>query len=342
VERLRRHPVLTTVIAFVIAAAAVVAIAAAYGFGAFAKAWTHLELGWLVLAVVGQLLAIPAYVLSYRTLVSFRGGPRLPWPLAFRIVVAGFGPSAVGGGFALDKHALHAVGDEEVAVKRVLGLGALEWALLSPAACVCAVALLIVGGSPAMPSLLWPWALLVPAGFAIGLALAQPRRRRRIEAGGGRIRSGLGTALEAVGSLVPLALGWGRCWRAWIGTALYWAFDIASFYACLRFVGLRLGVAEAVLAYATGYALTRRSMPLGGAGVTEVLMTFALHWVGVSVPAALATVVVYRMLNFMLPAGPALAIRSRVYPLVAAGSEDREPTRHERRRAAAPVRALQR
>jgi uncharacterized membrane protein YbhN (UPF0104 family) len=224
----------------------------------------------------------------------------------------------------------------------VLGLGALEWALLSPAAWLCAVALLIVGGSPAMPSLLWPWALLVPAGFAIGLALAQPRPRRRIEAGGGRIREGLGTALEAVALLVPLALGWGRCWRAWFGTALYWTFDIASFYACLRFIGLRLGVAEAVLAYATGYALTRRSMPLGGAGVTEVLMTFALHWVGVSVPAALAAVVVYRMLNFVLPAGPALAIRSRVYPLVAAANDGREPSGRARRRAAAPLRAFQR
>jgi uncharacterized membrane protein YbhN (UPF0104 family) len=328
--------------AFAIAAIAAVAIAGAYGFEAFAHQWTHLNFGWLVLAAIAQLLAIPAYVISYRTLVSFRQGPRLPWPLAVRVVVAGFGPSAVGGGVALDKHALNAVEEEDVAVRRVLGLGALEWALLSPAAWACAVGLLIAGGSPVMPSLLWPWALLVPAGFAIGLALAQPRRRQRIEAGSGRIRARVAFGLAAVGMLVPLMRGWGSCWRAWVGAALYWTFDIASFYACLRFLGLRLGVAEAVLAYATGYALTRRSMPLGGAGVTEVLMTFALHWVGVSVPAALAAVVVYRVLNFVLPSGPALAVRPRVYPLVAAANEGREPSRRERRRAAAPLRALQR
>jgi uncharacterized membrane protein YbhN (UPF0104 family) len=334
--------VLTTLIAFAIAGTAVVAIAGAYGFGAFADQWTHLDFAWLVLAVVGQLLAIPAYVVSYRALVSCGGGPQLAWPLAVRIVVAGFGPSAVGGGFALDKHALHAVHDEEAAVRRVLGLGALEWALLSPAAWACAVALLVVGGSPVMPSLLWPWALLVPPGFALGFALAQPRWRRRIEAGGGRIRTGLARALAGVGMLVPLGRGWRRYWRAWFGTALYWTFDIASFYACLRFLGLRVGVGEAVLGYATGYALTRRSMPLGGAGITEVLMTFALHWVGVSVPAALATVIVYRMLNFVLPAGPALVMSSRVYPLVSAAREGREPSRHEQRRAAEPPRAFQR
>jgi uncharacterized membrane protein YbhN (UPF0104 family) len=86
--------------------------------------------------------------------------------------------------------------------------------------------------------------------------------------------------------------GPGNCWPAWLAIALYWTFDIAAFYAAVRFVGLSLGVGEAIIAYATGYALTRRSTPLGGAGVTEVLMTFALHWMGQPVLGALAGVVV--------------------------------------------------
>ena len=47
-----------------------------------------------------------------------------------------------------------------------------------------------------------------------------------------------------------------RYWAAWAGIALYWVFDVASFYAAARFIGLHLqNVGETVLAYATGYAL---------------------------------------------------------------------------------------
>ena len=59
-------------------------------------------------------------------------------------------------------------------------------------------------------------------------------------------------------------------------------------------------------AYATGYAATRRSLPLGGAGVTEVLMTFSLYWVREPLAPALAAVVAYRVFNFLLVATPAL------------------------------------
>lgn len=337
-DRLRSHPVEVTLVAVGVAAAAVAAIAAAYGFGAFAEVWSHLHVGWIALAIVAQLVAIPAYVISYRVLARYDEGPDMPLPLVLRIVVAGFGPSAVGGGFALDKHALHALDqDEDAAVVRVLGLGALEWAVLAPAAWVSAIVLLAIGDRSAMPSLLWPWALAVPLGFILGLWLAVSARRRRIASGGGRARAALARALAGVGVLQSLARGLSKCWAAWVGVALYWALDVASFYGCVRFIGLHANLGETLLAYATGYALTRRSMPLGGAGVTETLMTFALHWVGQPVAPALAVVVVYRILNFVLPAIPALLVRPHVYPLVAAAQEGRPPAPRVRRRAAAPV-----
>ena len=40
------------------------------------------------------------------------------------------------------------------------------------------------------------------------------------------------------------------------------------------------GVAAVVVGYATGYALTRRTLPLAGAGAVEALLPFALVWVG--------------------------------------------------------------
>jgi uncharacterized membrane protein YbhN (UPF0104 family) len=221
-------------------------------------------------------------------------------------------------------------------VVRVLGIGALEWALLAPPAWIAAVVLLASGDRRAMPSLLWPWVIAVPIGFAVGLWLAVPERVERLRAGEGRWRKPLGKALAGVGILHRLARDLARSWSAWLGTAFYWALDIAAFYGALRFIGLRPDLGETILAYATGYALTRRSMPLGGAGVTELLMTLALHWVGQPIARALAAVVVYRIFNLVLPAVPALVVRRRLRPLLVAGEEDRAPTRSERRRAAAP------
>lgn len=338
-QRLRAHPAQMTVLAFVISAASVSAIAAAYGFSAFADAWSDLHFGWLGLVVVAGLLAIPTYVVSYRAVVRFNGGPRPPLPLLLRVVIAGFGPFAPGGGFSVDKRALQALeeDDERAARVRVLGLGALEWALLAPAAWLAAVILLASGDRRPMASLLWPWALAVPVGFVLALWLAVPARRKRLEAGGGRIRPALAEALYGVGMLPAMARGLSSCWIAWTGTALYWTLDIAAFYGSLRFIGLVPNLGEAVLGYATGYALTRRSMPLGGAGITEALMTFSLHWVGLPIAPALAAVVVYRLFNFALPAVPALLVRRRLRPLLAAADEERPPTRRERRYARAPL-----
>jgi uncharacterized membrane protein YbhN (UPF0104 family) len=337
VERLRGHPVAVTLAAFGLAAAAVVAIAAAFGFGAFADAWSHLRPGWLAFGLGAELLAFAAYGFAYRAAARVHSGPDLPSALVARVVMAGFGPFSVSGGFAIDKRALAAVdGDERRATVRVLGLGALEWALLAPAAWLCAVVLLASGGSGVMPSLLWPWAIAVPVGFAIALWLAEPNRRERIAAGG-PVRRALGVGLQGVGILRSLAANVSTSWSAWLGTAAYWALDIAAFYGAIRFVGLQPDLGETVLAYATGYALTRRSTPLGGAGTTETLMTFALHWVGEPVPVALAAVLVYRVWNFVVPTVPALLARPRIEALCDASDAGRPAPRRVQQRAAAPL-----
>src|SRR5436305_4870258 len=151
---LRAHPVATTVLAFALAAAAVIAIAAGYGFAAFTDAWKHVHAGWLALAFGAAVLGVPAYIASYASIARVQRGPRLRRPLVARLVIAGFGPFAAGGGFAIDKRALHAIeDDEQQATIRVLGLGALEWALLAPAAWLSAVCLLVIGDHRPMASL---------------------------------------------------------------------------------------------------------------------------------------------------------------------------------------------
>ncbi len=318
-RNLRERPLEATLLATALALVAVVAIAIAFGVTNFVDAWSHLHLRWLIVAAASSLLAPVAYLVAYRTVIHHDHGPRMKLSLAIRVVLLGFGPFAPGGGFVVDRRALHAVlGDEDEAAVRVLGLGALEWAVLSPLAWLSAVALLITDDERVMRSVLWPWALAVPIGFGLGLRITRIRRLQRLDRGAGGVQGALARALGGVQTLRELARPHHVRWSAWIGMAAYWLLDIASLYGALRFVSLHPTVLETVLAFATGYALTRRSLPLGGAGITEALMTFSLHWVGMPVPAALAAVVVYRLFNFLLPALPALLVRRRVWRLLPA------------------------
>ena len=122
----------------------------------------------------------------------------------------------------------------------------------------------------------------------------------------GREREWLARSLAGVSVLRTMIRSPRAHAGAWLGTALYWAADICAFYGGLRAFGLDPGVGKVILAYATGYAATRRSLPLGGAGITEVLMTYSLYWVRLPLAPALGAVVAYRMFNFLLAAMPAL------------------------------------
>lgn len=327
-----------TIFAFALAAGTVGAMALAYGVEAFFDAWSHPHFGWLGLAFGAQLFAIPAYVLAYRAVTHVHGGPPMGVPLAVRIVTAGFGPFAVQGGFSVDREALHAIHDDEhEATVRVLSLGALEWALLAPAAWLSAVAALASSDTRVSPSISWPWAIAVPLGFALALWLSAPSRRERIAAGEEGWRHRLALVLHGVGALHSLAGDLRSWWAGWIGAALYWALDIACLYGAMRFIGLHADTGETILAYATGYAITRRSTPLGGAGATEALMTYALNLTGHPIPQALAAVVVYRVFNFALPTVPALIARKRVEPLLDAGYERRAAAEWEHEHASAPL-----
>jgi uncharacterized membrane protein YbhN (UPF0104 family) len=228
-------------------------------------------------------------------------------------VVAGFGPFAIGGGFGLDRQALQALDDDEHSARvRVTALGVLEWAVLAPTTCVVAI-VLIIGGANIMASLLWPWALAVPAGFAFGLWASAPGREVSIF---GWRPPWLIQAVEGMGVMHRLIRSPIEHWGAWCGTTLYWAADITAFYGGLRAFGLDPSVGRVIIAYSTGYAATRRSLPLAGAGVTEGLMTYALYWVRQPLAPALAAVVAYRAFNFLLAAAPALIAHGQLKPLL--------------------------
>lgn len=320
---LRGHPFAVSVLATVIAAAAVLLIAWITGADEVGRAFESVQPAWIPLIAAAEVLAYPAYAIAYRSVAQVHGHAALALPLVGRVVAAGFGPFALAGGFGLDKQALHALHEDERSARiRVLGLGVLEWALLAPTVCVISIVFLIQGAD-ILPSLLWPWALAVPLGLGLGLWASAPGRRERLSEIGGKRRPWLADLLDGIGVLHTLISHPVKYAGAWIGTAFYWAADIGAFYAALRTFGIDMGAGKVILAYATGYAATRRSLPLGGAGVTEVLMTYALYWVRQPLAPALAAVVAYRAFNFLLAAAPALIARRHLDELLTSADEMR-------------------
>jgi uncharacterized membrane protein YbhN (UPF0104 family) len=331
VEGVRRwlveHPLATSALAIGIAGVAVLLIARATGADAVGRAFDDVDPPWIGLIAGASLLTYPAYVLAYRSIAGIHGHASMGLPMVARVVVAGFGAFSLSGGFGVDQQALQALNEDDRSARiRVISLGVLEWAVLAPTACVVSIVLLAQGAN-ILPSLLWPWAIAVPLGFGFGLWASSPGRIDRVSRIGGKRREWLAQTLEGVGVLHQLIRRPRQYLMAWIGTALYWAADIAAFYGALRLFGLQPGPGKVIIAYATGYAATRRSLPLGGAGVTEVLMTYSLYWVREPLAPALAAVLAYRVFNLLVVAAPALIAHRQLEPLLAGA--DASPSSRE-------------
>jgi len=274
------------------------------GFGAIVHRLLHPQWLWLPVALGAEIAAYVGYVLAYRGVACAAEGPELPMPDAAALVATGFGVFVLAGGFALDEAALARAGlTKSEARERVLGLATLEYVVLAPAAAVAAgIALLQDGVSL---GLTLPWLIAVPVGGTIALLLLRKREWFR-DRGGWR-----GSIDHALGGLA-LILRMARCpWEygtAFVGIALYWVGDVACLWAALHVVFTEPPrLSQLVLGYATGYALTRRTLPLGGAGVVETLLPLSLGWVGIALAPAVLAVVGYRLINLWLPLLPAAA-----------------------------------
>jgi len=219
------------------------------------------------------------------------------------LLAAGFGAFVIRGGFVVDRQALESAGlDPRQARARVLGLGALEYAILAPAAALAAVILLARGSTHPSLGFTLPWVIAVPLGFAAAFAALAWRHRVGEK---GRVRSVVGEALDAVQMLKNLAAQGAEYGGAFVGTTLYWVGDVGCLWASLRAFHESPDLAALVIGYATGYALTRRTLPLGGAGSVEALVSFALAWTGIPLAKAVLAVCAYRIFNLWLPLLPA-------------------------------------
>jgi uncharacterized membrane protein YbhN (UPF0104 family) len=299
-----RLPLLaTTAAAAVVFVGSLAVMAAIAGFGSVLH---HFHSGlafWFAVAFAVEAAAFCAYVLAYRSVAAVDGGPHLTLVEATELVAVGFGAFLAKGGAALDSKALRGRrGEEHEGEVRVLALDALEHAPLAPAACAAAIALLAQGRHKPGLDFTIPWATLVPLGAV--LAFAGVRRRDRFVGEPGW-RGKLGDVLEGVAVLFRLARGWRTHWPAFVGAAIYWGGDVLCLWAALMPFGAAPQFAQVVLAHAVGYVLTRRTLPLAGAGVVEVLMPLTLVAAGAPFAGAILGVFVYRIFNLWLPLLPA-------------------------------------
>jgi uncharacterized membrane protein YbhN (UPF0104 family) len=295
--------VLLVLIGAGLALAAMIGISWAAGFEAVYRQLRAVNPNWLPIAFAMEFAAYFGYVVAYRELARVQGGPRLGIGRAGAIVAAGFGVFVIRGGFVVDRQALEDAGlDPREARVRVLGLGVLEYAVLAPVAAVAAVIILARGSTHPGVGFTLPWAIAVPLGFVAAFAALGLRHRVRDEGGW---RAALRHALDAVNMLRHLARQGADHGGAFVGTTLYWVGDIGCLWACLRAFNDSPDLAALVIGYATGYALTRRTLPLGGAGSVEALVSFSLAWAGIPLAQAVLAVCAYRIFNLWLPLLPA-------------------------------------
>ncbi len=172
----RDQPWLSTAFAALLAAVAVILIAHATGADVIGRAFARVSPAWVAVVAAAEFATYPAYALAYRTVASIHGHAPLSLPIVSRIVVAGFGPFALDGGFGVDRRMLEAIDEDPRSARvRVMALGSFEWAILAPTACITAIVLL-AEGADIMPSLLWPWALAVPLGAVLAVLASAPSR----------------------------------------------------------------------------------------------------------------------------------------------------------------------
>jgi uncharacterized membrane protein YbhN (UPF0104 family) len=273
---------------------------------------------WLVGCLICELVAYGGYVLTIRDMSRVDEGPELDMAVSVKTVVAGFGVFAAtrgSGGFAVDYWAFRrAVANRREAWARVLGLGFLEYVVLSIAALVASVALFFrldghAGWGATLPAL-----TIVPA-FAVAAWATSPKRVHRLSRERTGLRRIFADSVAGAHYVRQLLTNPREHGLGVVGNILYWSGDLGCLWCALALCGVEITLSKLVLAYTGGYVLTRRALPAGGAGLVEVALTFGIVAMGAELVPTLVAVVIYRLFNFWLPIVPALTLMPAVREL---------------------------
>ncbi len=307
------HPLVALVVALALEAAAAGGLVYWAGWPAIRHALALENARWFALCMVGQVVAYLGYTLAFRSVASVDDGVDLDPATSLAIVAIGFAPlfsANTSGGFSIDLVTLREAGMSRVrAMARVVALSALEYALLAPAVAACGLLLYFGIGGRASGDVALPWLAVIPGVLAAAwLTSARRCESFRYRAQDGWWRRVFSHVVAGLAILRKLLANWRGHGFAFVGAGLYWIGDIVTLWAALRVFDVRLSIPVLVLAYGTGWALTRRALPLGGPGVVEILLAWVLTWFHLRFANAAAGVVAYRLFNFWLALVPAAIV----------------------------------
>lgn len=295
------------VLAAVLYAAGAVGMAYVAGFSAVRDRLDHAQWWWLAPSFGGIFVAFVGYFLAYRGIKRAEGGPELETPSLLAVVTAGFGGFLAHGGTALDEYAMRAGGAEEREAKvRVGALAGFEHGVLAMIVCPAAIIALVRHDIIPRTDFTWPWAVIPPIGFAIAILAAERYRDRLHERGGWRAK--IGMFFDSIHLVFTLLRHPRQHGPAVLGMAFYWVGDMFALWAATAAFGFHMGVLAVIVALGTGMIFTRRTAPLGGAGLMTVALVPTL-WYGAAVPLAAATlgVAAYRFFTLWAPLPGAFA-----------------------------------
>ena len=304
------RPILLSLIEAALAGGAALVMAYAAGTGAVIHALERVMPGWLGVACGVRILSYVGYTVAHHRLIGSSEAGDGGAETTAQVVAFGAGATSFRGGFSIDRRALRAMGaGRRDASVLVIALAMFEYAVLAPAAWVCA--LLLINAPRVGDAITGPWVVGVPVGAAVALAgYALPRRA---EAAASRGWRSLPSRLVQAGDVLVKELGRPIAGPvAVLGMALHWFAEIAALYAALRAFRVDPSVQVVVLAYATGYVLSPRGLPLGGAGIPEILLPLSLMWCGVGLPVAVVAVLAAEASRLAVSLPLALAARRSV------------------------------
>ena len=288
------------VVAAALQVAAGAGMAYVAGFGAVRAALAQFHWPW-VPAMLGALaVSFVGYYYAYRAIFWVKHRPSLTDRQMRAVATAGFSGFLGYGGDAVDDYAMRSSGvDERAATVRVSALAGLEYGVLALGTCAAAIAVLTTGLALPPRDFTLPWAIIPVPGFLVAFWAAKRFSDRLAQRGGWRGK--VATFLQTIDFTQALFAHPFRPSPAALGMGLFWAGDTFAAWAGLAAFGFRMNVAQLIVGYATGMVFTRRTGPLGGAGVLTLVLPATLWYSGAPLAVAVVGTFVYRVVTLWVP-----------------------------------------
>lgn len=282
-----------------------------------AAAFTGISWGWLLAAIGAEVVSLIAFARMRRSLLRAAGFPiprrqiRVLTLASNAISITAPAGTAVSNVYLYRQ--LRRVGANTGAVTWTLLAGSVVSALAFSAITIAgtllsgsttlgeivgASALSLIGGALLVGGLAAITSHPGPLVRVVGVTMARLPRRWTHRDAGATPRAGARRVLEQLAAIHPRLRDWSSALALSI---LNWTADLACFVLCLYAVGADgVALSVAVLAYAAGLATIGLSVTPGGLGSIEAGMLIVLTHGGVANPLALAGIVIFRLVAYVL------------------------------------------